>query len=206
MFSWYRRDGHLPALREEAGLLWEAWLRLLEEALHWSVRQEWLRLWLWIWLGRQITCECLLENPLILPLFLSIWNSLIGQSSSCYKSYSVVFFKLNLTELYTSFFLFYLHFDRVCFLVFLAAHSDRSHPQWHAPAAQQQRQSTTADQKPGEFINISTQQTYKSLKILWQVILVVSTCEQLPGENGCHSAPLLLHFLLSATVSDTIFP
>lgn len=40
----YRRDGHLPALRAEAGLLREARLRLLEEALHRPLRQERLRL------------------------------------------------------------------------------------------------------------------------------------------------------------------
>lgn len=62
-----RRDGHLPALCEEAGLLWEARLRLPTEALHRSVRQEQLRLRLRVRLGRQISCECLI-SPLSVPL------------------------------------------------------------------------------------------------------------------------------------------
>lgn len=38
-------------------------------------------------------------------------------------------------------------------VLFPAAHTDRPYPQWHTAAPQQQRQSTTADQKPGETLS-----------------------------------------------------
>lgn len=68
-----RRDGNLFALCEEAGLLWETWLWLPEETLHRSLWQEQLCLRLRIWLGWQVTCECLLPDPLTPPL-LSLLN------------------------------------------------------------------------------------------------------------------------------------
>lgn len=68
----------------------------------------------------------------------------------------------------------------LCVLASPTAHADRPHPQWHASAAQQQRQSTTADQKPGEVTS--------TLRFLSQRPDV----HPLPGESSCSSAQLLL--------------
>lgn len=59
-----RGDGHVSALRTQAGLLWNAGLRVLEEALPRFVRETWFRQWRRIRLDRQDNGTCWLLIPI----------------------------------------------------------------------------------------------------------------------------------------------
>lgn len=61
-----RGDGHVPALRAQAGLLRDAGLRVLEEALPRSVRETWLRQRRRVRLDRQDNGAC---QMMTLPLY-----------------------------------------------------------------------------------------------------------------------------------------
>lgn len=174
----------------------------------------------------------LTESTPSIILLVVLWNPLIGLTAAVvFIALTVIICHYIITDYFCKpcyvIYIFSFTFQRglslpfklasfwhcVCFPVLPAAHTDRPYPQWHAPAAQQQRQSTTADQKPGEVVSIKTQQTphpppdlqstnhltdqpanqpILSFKFLCQATLV-SNSNQLPGENGCGSVPPLLH-------------